>query len=396
MAYDNSLIAELRAVVGWDDYQDTGQIAALGAPYDVTDSGQFYQQFNSAVRLDNILACLPVHSTLSDLDKLKAYLTKTETTAINGVLNDIEVKKQIGNQGQDLISSNIIFNVGRKISTQTNQGYFCGVMFEVKDSIGIRATINRIGLYLTAAVTDLDLYLFHSSKEAAVQQFTFTSAITNSFAWNELTTPLNLDYDNGVNSGGCFYLGYYQTDLAAEPSAAVSYNAMNFTDGYCGSCGGVSTTDSNAYKAIRGKVVMQGFYVPAASLPVSKTERFDNDVVIKTNSNNWGFNFHISVACNLTSFWKANKLTLKKVIGLSVAIKVLSDIKASNQINNVSEHLKVMIIRDLEGAEDTGLSPLWLLRKMAIDALILDEGSISKDCLPCARKPQTKYGAIGR
>ena len=137
MAYDNSLIAELRAVVGWDDYQDTGQIAALGAPYDVTDSGQFYQQFNSAVRLDNILACLPVHSTLSDLDKLKAYLTKTETTAINGVLNDIEVKKQIGNQGQDLISSNIIFNVGRKISTQTNQGYFCGVMFEVNTSEGI-------------------------------------------------------------------------------------------------------------------------------------------------------------------------------------------------------------------------------------------------------------------
>jgi len=394
MAYDNSLITELRDVVGWDDYQDTGQIASLGAPYNTTDSGQYFQQFNSAVRLDNILACLPVHSTLADIDKLKAYLTKTETTAINGVLNDIEVKKQIGNQGQDLISSKIIFNVGHKVSTQTNQSYFCGVMFEVKDSVGIRATINRIGMYLTAAVTDLDLYLFHSSKEAVVQQFAFTSAITNSFAWNEIERVL--DFDDGVNSGGCFYLGYYQDDLATATTAAISYNAMNFTDGYCGSCGSVSATDSNAYKAIRDKVIMQGFYVPSASLPASKTERFDNDVVIKTNTNNWGLNFHVSVACNLTSFWKANKLTLKKVIGLSVAIQVLSDMKASNEINNVSEHLKVMIIRDLEGASDTGLKPLWLLRKMAINALVLDEGSIGKDCLPCARKPKTNYGAIGR
>jgi hypothetical protein len=393
MAYDNSLIADLKTVLGWDDYQDTGEIPSLGSPYNDTVSGQFYQQFNSAVRLDNILACLPVHSTLSDLDKLKAYLDKTETTAINEALNEIETIKQIDNQGKNLVSSKVIFKVGRKVSTQTNQSYFCGVMFEVKNSVSIRATINRIGLYLTGAVTNLDLYLFHSSKEAVVQQFTFTSAITNSFAWNEIERIL--DFDDGTNTGGTWYLGYYQDDLSTQTSAAISYNAMNWVDGYCGSCGTVSASEKNAYAAIRDKVIMSGFYVPAASLPVSKTERFEPNVVIKTNTNNWGFNFHISVTCNLTQFWKENKKTLKNVIGLSVAMKVLSDMKASAQINNVSEHLKVMIIRDLEGANDTGLKPLWELREEAINALILDEGNISKDCLPCARKPRTNYRAIG-
>jgi hypothetical protein len=390
MAYDNALIAELQKVIGWSDYQDTAQIAALGSPLNDTLSGQYYQQFNSA---DNILACLPVNSTLTDDAKLQAYLDKVEVDSINAALNEIEDVKQIGNQGNSLIASNVIFNVGRKVSTLTNQSYFCGVMFEVKNSTAIRATINRIGLYLTAAVTDLDLYLFHSSKEAVVQQFQFTTATSNSFAWNEIERELS--YDDGVNVGGTWYLGYYQDDLATATTAAVNYNAMNWIDGYCGSCGSVSSSDSSAYTSIRNKVVMTGFYVPSASLPVSKTERFEPSVVIKTNTSNWGFNFHISVDCNLTQFWKDNKRSLKKVIGYSVAIKVLEDMKASNQINNVSEHLKVMIIRDLEGTNDTGAIPLWKRRMMAINALILDEGNVSSDCLPCARKPQTRYGAIG-
>jgi hypothetical protein len=371
MAYDNALIAELQKVIGWSDYQDTAQIAALGSPLNDTLSGQYYQQFNSAVRLDNILACLPVNSTLTDDAKLQAYLDKVEVDSINAALNEIEDVKQIGNQGNSLIASNVIFNVGRKVSTLTNQSYFCGVMFEVKNST----------------------YLFHSSKEAVVQQFQFTTATSNSFAWNEIERELS--YDDGVNVGGTWYLGYYQDDLATATTAAVNYNAMNWIDGYCGSCGSVSSSDSSAYTSIRNKVVMTGFYVPSASLPVSKTERFEPSVVIKTNTSNWGFNFHISVDCNLTQFWKDNKRSLKKVIGYSVAIKVLEDMKASNQINNVSEHLKVMIIRDLEGTNDTGAIPLWKRRMMAINALILDEGNVSSDCLPCARKPQTRYGAIG-
>ena len=106
-----------------------------------------------------------------------------------------------------------------------------------------------------------------------MQQFTFTSATLNSFAWNDIVR--SLDYDDGTNTGGTWYLGYYQADLVAQaPSVqAVSYSAQNWMDGQCGSCGGVNTSDTNAYKYIRKRVMLNGFYVPAASLPVSKTER---------------------------------------------------------------------------------------------------------------------------
>jgi hypothetical protein len=190
-----------------------------------------------------------------------------------------------------------------------------------------------------------------------------------------------------------WYLGYYQDDLAAQPTAAIQYNAMNWKSGYCGGCG--RGAQNNAYHSIRNRVFMQGFYVQGANLPISKTERFDPTVVIQTNSNNWGFNFFVSVTCNLSSFWVTNRLSLKKVIGLKVAMKVLEMMKFSSQINNVEESVKIMIIRDLEGASDTGSVPMWQRLKSAINALILDEGNLGEDCLPCARKPKTNYGAIG-
>lgn len=140
---------------------------------------------------------------------------------------------------------------------------------------------------------------------------------------------------------------------------------------------------------------MSGFYVQSANLPVSKAERFDPTTVIITNSNNWGFNFHISVTCNLTTFYIENRATLKNVIGIKVAMKVLEMMKFSSQINNIEESVKIMIIRDLEGASDTGSVPMWERLEKAIEALNLDEGNLNKDCLPCARKPVTRYGAIG-
>ena len=69
--------------------------------------------------------------------------------------------------------------------------------------------------------------------------------------------------------------------------------------------------------------------------------------------------------------------------------------KFSNQINNIEQSVRVMIIRDLEGAEDSKNKPLWKRLEESIKAIKLDQGNLHKDCLPCARKPKTSYRAIG-
>ena len=386
MSFDISVVTQLKKVLGWRNFWDLTEIPALGSPLNDTQSGEYYQDFSGALRLDYISSLLPPNRFLT------TYLDTVETEAITQVLNEIETAKQLQNVGKDLASSNVVFGVGRKTSTLINESRFSGVMFEVKDSTGIRATINRIGLYLTAPVTNLDLYLFHSSQEQVIAQFTYTSTTSNSFAWNEITRAL--DFDNGTITGGTWYLGYYQSDLGAQGSTAIQFNNMNWLHGYGSCCGSKSWWDP-AYKSISNRVLMSGFFVQSANLPVSKTERFEPSTAVKTNSNNHGFNFNISVGCNLTQFWIDNRLTLKKVIGLKVAMKVLDMMKFSSQINNVEEAVKIMIIRDLEGPNDTKNPPLNTKLDKAISALVLDQGNLNKDCLPCARKPKTSYNAIG-
>jgi len=97
----------------------------------------------------------------------------------------------------------------------------------------------------------------------------------------------------------------------------------------------------------------------------------------------------------MTQFWTDNRRTLVDVLGLAVCMKVLEMMKFSSQINNVEEAVKIMIIRDLEGAVDTQNPPLNQKLSEAIEALVLDEGNLNIDCLPCARKPRTTYKAIG-
>jgi hypothetical protein len=385
--YSNTVVTELKKVLGWRDYWDLTEIPTLGSPLNDTESGQYYQQFSGALRLDYISSLLPPNRTLT------TYLDTVETDAIHQILNRIETEKKIGNFGKDIARNDVIYNVGRKTQNLTNESRFCGVMFDLKYSTGITAIINRIGLYLTAPVTNLDLYLFHSSQEAAINTYQFTSTSTNSFSWNEIRIQMSHDIGTSNIIGGTWYLGYYQDDLAAQTAQAVRYTAMNWLHGYCNTCNGGSY--QAMYSSISNRLAMNGFYVPSGSLPVSKSEKFDNDVVIKTNNNNNGFNFNITIGCDLSQFWVDNRRLLADVLGLAVAMDVLEMMKYSSQINNVEEAIKIMIVRDLEGTTDTKNPPLNEKLADAIKALNLDQGNLDKDCLPCARKPRTRYGALG-
>jgi len=384
--FENSIVAILKTVLGWRNWFDPAEIPDLGTALTSTLTGEYYQAFSGALRLDYIDA------TIVEGLPLATYLDEVETDAISNVLNRIVTEKQIGGYGKTIASNDVIYEVGSKVSNITNESRFCGVMFEVSLDTGVRATINRIGLYLTAAVTDLDLYLYHSSHSTSIATFQFTSTSANSFSWNEIRRTL--DYDNGTITGGTWYIGYYQDDLATQTAQAVQYNAMNWLHGYCNQCGATSRKYDVQYKSIRSRLLMQGFYVPSAQVPAVGT-MFDPAIVIKTNNNNYGFNFNITIGCDLTQFWKDNIRSFKNVIGMAVAMRILEDMKFSSQINNLEESIKIMIVRDLEGAVDTKNPPLNEKLATAIEAINLDMGNVGTDCLPSARQPMMKWGAAG-
>jgi hypothetical protein len=386
--YDNALIDKLVDVVGFKNFYDLAQIPDLGTGLTTTESGQYFKDFNPNVRLNFIEPTIDQGRTLED------YLTEVRKEGINTVLNEITTQKQLENVGKAIASEDVVMNVGNNTATLTNESNFVGVSFCVKESTSIRATINRVGLYLTSAVTNLDLYLFHSSQEQVVQKFQFTTNTNNSFSWQEINRAL--DYDDGLITGGVWYLGYYQSDLGVQGSQAIKYSNMNWLHGYCNTCGGGDY--QVRYKSISSRVSMTGFFIQGANLPVSKDERFDIGHLMIDNANNFGFNFHIIVTCNLSQFWYDNRLKLKKVIGLQVCMNILKDMRSGMQINNVQQTLLGSIQVDLMGMKDNGswvVLPFGIRLSNAIKALILDEGNLHKDCFPCARKPQTKIGAIG-
>ena len=374
--YDNTVIAELKKVVGWKNHYNLTDIPALTAYLNVSESGRYFNNnsFSPLVRLDYIKAMLPSDRPLEE------FLDEVVDDACNEILNSVAEKKKLTASGKDIVTSNLIFKEVVRGNPITNEGRFVGVRFRLGDSVGIRATINRIGLFLTAAQPSLTLYLFNSLQDQAVDTFTYTSAGANSFQW--LIESVIMDFDDASGtSGGVWYLGYYQDDLVGS---AIQYNTLNWINGYCGSCGNGNA--NTYYKQITKYVGMMPFYVASGSLPAVGT-MFDQNDIVECTTNNFGFNFNITISCNLTQFWIDNKLTFADAIGKSVTLKVLEMIASSSQSSGVEQNLQPMALRAIEGDSATKATAYIKKVERAIECIVLDEGNVKNNpCLPCARK----------
>jgi hypothetical protein len=303
------------------------------------------------------------------------------------MLNKMQTFKKLNNSGQDLARNNLIYDNVLKNKPIINESRFVGVEFALNDtSVGIRAIINRVGLYLTTAQPSLTLYLFNSLQEDAVNTYTFTSVNANSFTW--LETQINIDYQDSTGTdGGIWYLGYYQDDLVGQ---AIQYDVLNWQNGYCQKCDG--GTRSSKFNSISKYVNMSPFYVSGSSLP-AVGKLFDADDIVYNYTCNFGLNFNVSVVCNLSQFWIDNRLTMVNAIGKTVVLKILQMMKASSQISAIEQNVQFNIIRDLEGDRETQSVPFWQQAERSIKATNFDQSNINSTCVPCARKGAI-YGAV--
>lgn len=377
--YDNEVIDELKKVVGWKNHYDPTDVPPLNPTLNVSESGRFFNDgsFNQLVRLDYIQTMLPPNRPLDN------FLEETVEAACNNVLTKISIQKQLTAKGKDLVTSKLIHQQIIRGDTITNEGRFVGVQFKINDAEGIRATINRVGLYLTAAQPNLVLYLFSSLQDDVVTTVNYTSSNANSFEWLETRDDLNIYFDDGSNnSGAVWYLGYYQDDLVGN---AIQYKTLNWINGYCGSCGN-NYNSSTAYKSISKYVNMRPFYVASGDLP-AVGKLFDHNDMVYCSTNNFGFNFNITVSCNLTRFWIDNRLTFAEAIGKSVALLVLEMIATSSQSSGTEQNLQPMAQLALEADNATKATTFLSQVERAIKVIKLDEGNVNNNpCLPCARK----------
>lgn len=374
----------LKGLVGWQDHYDATEIPALPAELTESETGEYYQERHPALRLDLIKATLPSNRDLGD------YLKGVEDGAVTQILNDLMESKELARTSKTVVANDVIYNSEGWINdVVVNESRFVGVRFRLLLSVGLKAVINRLALQLTQSQTKLPIYLYHSHKAKYLAKLEYTTTQGGEFKWVEVSDELELHADDADLSGGSFFLGYYQDDLTGQ---AVQYKKLNWRSGYCGGCdGGVN---QRRYTSITKYVDMQPFYVPNASQSTDKDYMFDPSAIIEVDDNNWGFNFNISVNCDLTNFWCDNRKSLKNIIALQVTIKILKDMQFSQQINHIEEQLKMMIIRDLEGDKETKYINLYQQYSRAVKALKFNHSSISKVCLPCSTNSGVSYGVV--
>lgn len=380
--YDNRVIAELKKVVGWGN-DVTGETPDFPTSLTDSESGQKYQQFKSdLVRIDYIVALLRPNY----VGGVEAYLDDVETDAITILLNKLVEAKKWGDTGKEIVRNNLILpNVIRGDSI-TNESRFVGVEFVLNDFVGIRTVINRIGLYLTAAETGLTLYLFNSLQPTSVKTFTYISDTANAFQW--IDQEVILDYDDGVQtspnvdtSAGVFYLGYYQNDLTGN---AIEYKTLNWKNGGCSSCRGKENV--LAFRSISKYVQMTPFFVASANVPAVGT-LFDPDDVVYDINTNFGFNFNITIQCNLSQFFIDNKRAMKELIGKTVVWLILQMYAGSSQVSAIQQNVRILALRALEADKDTKASKWEHQVDRAVKTTNFDQGNVDNNpCVPCARK----------
>lgn len=376
--FSNRVIAELKKVIGWRDWFDATEIPPLDPALSATESGQYYQDYHGLVRLDYIQALIRSNDTLD------GYLDRTETAAINLMLGDLTAKKQLNNHGVSIATNDLIFQNVVRGNAIVNESKFVGVEFSFDPKIGIKAVLNRIGLYFTQAES-IDLYLFNSLQPTVIQKIPYSNTNANSFQW--ITAALELELDKGTQSpnpdtsGGVWYLGYYQDDLSGQ---AIQYNTLNWKNGYCGTCNG--GTIANKYLSISKYVQMLPFYIPSTAVPVNHDDIFDVSNVRYDYTNNYGFNFNVSVNCDLSQFFIDNRQNLKQAIGVYVVHRVLNDYVYTSEVSGLEQNVKDLAFEVLSGNVATKLQPYEKTVSKALEAVNLDTGNVNKSpCLPCAR-----------
>lgn len=367
--FDSSkVVPEFKNLLGFRQFHDANQIT-LPPALTTTVTGEYYQQKHSAIQLDIIQALIPANLTL------EKYLTDTVTDATNEILNDVLKYRKLKEYGKTLLEQSVLLNrYGWNQDLIVNQGRFVGFQIRVKSLTGLKMVINEIGFQFSAPEPALKMYLFHTSKSAPIDTFDINVSGNGSWSWHKKDIQMSA-FKSGEYHGGAFVLGYYQNDLAGS---AVNYSNFNWDTGVCGSC---NDPHLSTWRSIRNHFHIYPLYVPAGSYTVG--QMFDFQKAIFAKSESYGMNLKMTVQCDLTDFFIQNKFTFKDLLGWKVIHRILNDMKFSQQINNIEENIKMMVIRDLEGDVDTKLTNIPSLYWKELKSVAFDISGINSKCLGC-------------
>jgi hypothetical protein len=357
---------------GWRNSSDP-QVPQITDPALLsTDSGLYYNDFHPLIDMENISNTIPETKDLED------YLREKVAAGIVKVFNKFSMFKKEMNSTKTILASTAMFNgIARFNSTIVNESRFVGIKVKLKDSLGVKLKIDRLGLQFTQVQTNLPIYVFHTSQEDYIQKLTVTTTKAGSMEWVSLPQPINLNYYGDNDTGGFYYIGYYQDDILGQ-ALKKDFNWSKF----CSGCAGRSA--AKVWNTRLKFMEINPVYVANGDFTLMKM--FDYQDAVDEFENNYGINVSTTVECDLSDYFVEQELVFSDAIGKQVAVDILNDMKHSNRANRIAEVNRNMIIRDLEGDKETFEEGLMMRLERSLMSLDFDFSKIDSPCLPDNKK----------
>lgn len=366
------LYTGISSLIGWEGV--TG--------LDTSESGEYYNLDYLPIDTEVIQATIPPDKPLDE------YLQEKTKSGVVYLANKLKNNKIIKRASKAQLSNFVLFpNGGWKKNTIAKSNRFCGIAFELRHDVGLNVVLEKIGLQLSAINTDLTIYVYHSSQEAPITTFDITNTSANSFYW-KTDNPISLYADDDQYSGGTFYIGYYEADLTGN---AIRFKTgyFDFNKGYCSTCGYGNL--SKQYSKAMNFVRIAPFYVDEDDY--TQGEMFDVEDVQFVYDNNFGFNFGLSINCDITNYLIQTRNQLTTALGNAVAYKILKGVEYSQQNNFATDDLIGSIQVEMNGTTDAQVDTIGKQIEDAVEALTIDQSELGSVCLPCYKKGGVRYGA---
>lgn len=317
---------------------------------------------------------------------VRDWIIEKQYASINKLANQIFTNKKLNASTKTFLDSvQVVDGAGRQADTVTASNRFVGFEINLKRSNNIKAVLNYIGLQFSTAQSGLNVYLFHSSQKSAVGQWTLTTTTASSFDWQSASTPTAgsnelhyVNYSNNIDSGGIYYLGYFEADISGSAIGKELGCPQNY--GY----------PNASYKWSKWAKI-RPIEVPNGSLDGSNI--FDIDAISYSDTN-YGLNFSFSIESDLTEMLVSRKALFVNALGYQFANDMLQEMiyNPNSRINkNQDTATKNAVMYEWAAPENQNSIKNQL--KDAIDALGFDLSRISQ-VLPDARKQRIKGGAI--
>ena len=339
---------------------------------------------NTTFKMNNYLPLLQ----LSILDNVKpegttldAFLQNVRKSAITSTLNDLVTKKLVGKGIKTKLADTIVFDsTARFTNLISNNGKFVGWSFRPVRSGNVVTKITKIALQLLEPVTDLPIYVFHSSQLEPVTTRSVTTTKSSSVEWVTLEEPISLSY-NEYDRGGYFFIGYYQDDLITSSSSSnrAVYKDHDLSVSPCNSC---NKWNGQYYKSWSNFLKID----TGTFDPEEPEQLVSHEKITFGNNKNYGLNFNIETTCDITDFIVSNKSLFAPTLQVRYAMELLRYIDMSplrkNAVTDTQKNEAFMLIHgsitENNYVKVRGLAHDY---KEYLDGLNLDTSMIDPICL---------------